>query len=860
MSEPSDETFADLLRRLGEDDDQDEVLLSQDFEELEPPTKVAALAPRPVSLPKPSPTPPPNLPKPSPTPPPIATPPDATQLFVSNTPTATAIADLPKTIGRYRLLSEVARGGNGRVIRALDVELGREVAIKLLLPGFGKNRVAVKRFVTEARINARLDHPNIVPVHDIGVLPGGEPFFVMKFVRGRSLSQIFNALRRGEPEALKEFTRVRLLQIFQRLCMGVAFCHAKGILHRDLKPSNVMVGEFGEVHLMDWGLAKIRGSRADTAGQASVVDDAQLSIEGRVFGTPLYMAPEQAQGLHPEIDERSDVYSLGAILYESLTYQTTYPLKGVEEVLRAVILDPVVPPRQRAPERDIPEVLEEICMRALSKGKAERYASARALHDEIEAFLEGSKDRAKKEKEAEAKIEEGKLRIKEHQEREKAIRDISLQRDLWRRTIPVSASEAEKQPLWELEQRLAEARGDELRAFGKAIDAFQQALGFVQNHPEARRHLADLYAVRLIQADTERNVERANHYAAQVRRYDDGRYSALLEGKAKLVVQTKPAGVKAFLQPILTREVVATLGPSSAIGATPASTELKFGEYLLELESPGFIRTETPVWLGRNETLDLTITMLRPSQLPEGFLYVPAGPAWLGGDPLAPSASPWKRENIGSFAISRFPVQMGQYLEFLNALVKMDPSEAAKRVPRATSTAGFYWHIGEDGQYHIPTADNDGDVHQPNFPVVAVSFEDALAFCAWLRARDGIPYRLPTEAEWEKAGRGADGRFFPWGDLFDPAFCKMRDSNPTRTLEAVGTFTRDISPYGVQDMAGLVSEWCDGWFDERAGLRPIRGGSWFYPEHNCRLAGRSGERTHIVSGARGFRLAISLEG
>jgi eukaryotic-like serine/threonine-protein kinase len=845
MSEPSEKTFADLLRKLGEDDD-DEVLHSEDIEEVEISTKKARLSRLP--------TPPPNLPASM-----SPNTPEAAHQLITDEPGPSSIADLPKELGRYRLISEVARGGNGRVIRALDVELGREVAIKLLLPGFSQNRIAVKRFVTEARINARLDHPNIVPVHDIGVLPGNEPFFVMKFVRGRALSQVFGGLRRGEPDIVREFSRLRLLQLFQKLCMGVAFCHAKGILHRDLKPSNVMIGEFGEVHLMDWGLAKIRGANQDAYMQSSQADDAQLSIEGRVFGTPLYMAPEQAQGYHHEIDERSDIYALGAILYEVLTYQTTYALKGVEEVLRAVILEPVIAPRLRAPARDIPELLEEICLRALSKNKLERYPSARALHDEIEAFLEGTKDRDKKEREAESKVEEGKARLLEHKRREQIIRDLSLQRDLWRRTISPSASEEEKQPLWDLERRLAEGRGDELRAFGKAIDAFQQALGFVQNHAEARTHLAALYASRLKQADTERNVERATHYAAQVRRYDDGRYAALLEGTAHLELKTKPENVKVYAQSILSREVVATLGAPSFLGTTPLSVALKFGEYLLEFEAAGLLRAKAPVWLGRNETLSLQLPMLRPSQLPEGFIYIPAGPTWLGGDSLAPAASIWRQEHVHGFAIAKFPVQMGEYLAFLNALAEKDHEEAERRAPRATANAGHYWRRGLDGTYAMPTSDPDGDVHQPSFPIVAVSFEDALAYCAWRRSLDGIDYRLLTESEWEKAGRGTDGRLFPWGDMFDPAFCKMRDSGSKRNLCPVGTFSRDVSPYGVHDMAGLVAEWCDGWFDETVGLRPIRGGGWLHPEQNCRLAARSGDRPHVVSGARGFRLAISLE-
>jgi serine/threonine protein kinase len=192
---------------------------------------------------------------------------------------------LPDTaLERYELLEPIGRGGMGIVFRALDRELGREVAVKVLhahAPG------AAERLVQEARILGRLEHPGILPVHDVGTLPDGRQFYVMKLVRGERLDQ--HVARGG--------TIAERLRVFERLCDAVAFAHAHGVVHRDLKPENVMIGAFGEVLVLDWGVAKLRDARPE---------------HGAVLGTPGYMAPEQAAGA--AVDERADVYALGGIL------------------------------------------------------------------------------------------------------------------------------------------------------------------------------------------------------------------------------------------------------------------------------------------------------------------------------------------------------------------------------------------------------------------------------------------------------------------------------------------------------------------------------------------------------------------
>ena len=200
-----------------------------------------------------------------------------------------------RSIGRYRDLAFVARGGMGTILEAEDPELGRKVALKIL--DDPSHEVARRYFENEARVTAGLEHPNIVPVHEMGFTSDGRPYFAMKLVRGRSLR-----------EALPGAGRMRLLGDFVKICDAVSFAHSRGILHRDLKPDNVMIGEFGEVQVMDWGLAKVRGS-PDSGERPGAARGGALhrTMDGTLLGTPAYMSPEQARGEVRALDERSDV-------------------------------------------------------------------------------------------------------------------------------------------------------------------------------------------------------------------------------------------------------------------------------------------------------------------------------------------------------------------------------------------------------------------------------------------------------------------------------------------------------------------------------------------------------------------------
>jgi serine/threonine protein kinase len=303
------------------------------------------------------------------------------------------LADIPDLgSSRYRLQREIARGGMGTVYVARDVELDRDVAIKVLNAGRFHPELA-SRMLREARIIAGLEHPGIVPVHDVGTAPDGRVFYAMKLVRGLRLDEFASEAKSQE----------ELLRVLKAICDAVAFAHAHGVIHRDLKPENIMVGAFGEVLVMDWGVAKMVAAKDDDSLSIEGSSDPRPNVEalsrstvgsaatvdGMVLGTPGFMAPEQESGDVAKVDERSDVYALGAILHFLLTGRA--PVGG--EAF-ANEIDPSVPPL-RGKRRT--RAIRAVCTRALSVDPAQRYPEASSFAGDITSFLEGGAVSAYKE-------------------------------------------------------------------------------------------------------------------------------------------------------------------------------------------------------------------------------------------------------------------------------------------------------------------------------------------------------------------------------------------------------------------------------------------------------------------------------
>jgi serine/threonine-protein kinase len=275
-----------------------------------------------------------------------------------------AAASAPDLSGtRYRLLGEIGRGGMGTVYLAEDPALGRRLALKVLDVPDAAGDLA-RRLVREARILARLEHPGIAPVHDVGRLGDGRVFYAMRYVGGRRLDA-FVASGAPVPERLR---------LFQRVVETVAFAHDRGVLHRDLKPENVMVGPFGEVLVMDWGLAKLLSGADAPAGASATrthpcAGASPHTGHGAVLGTPGYMSPEQARGEVDRLDARADVHALGALLCFLLTGR--------------------VPSGAAGADAGVPRPLRAVCRKAMAEAREERYPDAQALGVEIARYLDG---------------------------------------------------------------------------------------------------------------------------------------------------------------------------------------------------------------------------------------------------------------------------------------------------------------------------------------------------------------------------------------------------------------------------------------------------------------------------------------
>jgi tRNA A-37 threonylcarbamoyl transferase component Bud32/predicted Zn-dependent protease len=288
---------------------------------------------------------------------------------------------------RYALKRFHARGGMGEVWLAEDCDVGRAVALKRMRRNGTPEEQ--ERFLREARITGQLEHPGIVPVHELGSDENGQPVYVMKFVHGRTLTAAVKEYH--ESKTGREVQLLRLLEVFVSLCQTVAYAHSRGVLHRDLKPDNVMLGPYGETLVLDWGLAKVIGQAEGGEGGVSIAlsqsGESMESVAGSVRGTPGYMPPEMAGGEVEAIDQLSDVYLLGATLYQVLTGRQPRRGKSLPELLTEART--AGPPAPRSFDPAIPRPLEAICLKAMAFAKADRYAGAAALAEDVQRYLAG---------------------------------------------------------------------------------------------------------------------------------------------------------------------------------------------------------------------------------------------------------------------------------------------------------------------------------------------------------------------------------------------------------------------------------------------------------------------------------------
>lgn len=792
---------------------------------------------------------------------------------VSLPPPSDRAEDMPGRIAgpRYTLRETLGSGGVGDVVAALDREIRRVVALKTLQPSKSGDWVAASRFVEEARITAQLEHPNIVPVYDLGAAPDGQPYYTMRVVKRRSLRDVL-----ARPALREQWPMVRLLNVFLQVTRALAYAHSRGVVHRDIKPENILLGDFGEVYVADWGIALLLQGKSNLQihGDGSVPPPQGSGATG----TPGYMAPEVLKGDWDSVDHRIDLFALGVVLYEMLTGASPFPGRIMPEVILATCTRDPQRPRDIVPST--PLLLEDLCLQLLAKTPADRPATCEEVIKQVEDFLEGAKERERRRSEAQTLC----LRA-----RETVARYVQLEDD--RKRLAEEAEELlepikgwepvdKKRPGWQREDQAERAEKEAALVLAEAIELYTKALGYDAECEEAHRGLADLYWSRARAAEVHRAAAEQVYYEALVTEHDQGQYTAILRADAVLSLRTNPTGAHVIAQRFLERDRVLVAADERYLGRTPINeARLEPGSYLLTVKSPGFRDVRYPVLLRRGSHHDGVVQLYTDEEIGEGFVYVPGGVSIFGGDEEAYNALPRQEIHVPDFAIARFPVTFRDYCKFLDSLPE---EEAARRLPRDTQMAGGGLLVERiDGRWQP----NDGliegearkmfpraDGHFGNVPVCMIDWFDARAYARSVAAR------LPYELEWEKAARGVDGRAYPWGDRFDPTFCKMRDSRPfAQQPEPIGTFPIDESAYGVRDMAGGMREWVGDVFGDKTGAeldaepepppgtergestwREIRSGNWNQDHKWARAASRGGAYALSRGGGLGFRLAKTL--
>jgi len=731
----------------------------------------------------------------------------------------------------------LGQGGMGQVWRVRDPELRRHVALKVLRPGLGHRPEARARFLAEAQLTAQLDHPGIVPVYAMGIDDDGQPWFTMKEVRGRTLEEVAGELSPREH-----------LDVLRRVCEAVASAHARGVVHRDLKPANVMLGAFGEVLVLDWGIAREEepSGAVDTVRSDLAAQGDRLTRLGRVPGTPGYVAPELLEGA--PASPRSDVFALGQMLA-----QVALPL-------------------------------EEVVARCSAVWPDERPADASVLGRELAAWLSGEAQRER----AHELLQQVQQRSPEVRATRGRAATVQARAEAMDRSLPPGAALDTKRELWALQDE-AEALLREAALLEVEVEAgLRGALAHAPDDPIVHAALAEHHLDRLIEAREAARPTEALREEALLRRHL-GRVPPSVEAGQRARTWLRGTGrVRLRLdRPVPGRllrfeEVDRRLRavPSADLGVVDAvDLELPYGSYLLELGQlrlPFYVErlTETR-WRAPGEPDDRVIVVPH-EPLPSDQALVPEGWFIAGGDAAAPQAAPRMQLWVERFVMQRHPVVNGDYLAFLNELVaRGDETLAMACVPRASMEREPLWGRDTHGRFYM-RPDEEGDEWPVDWPIAVVDFDAASAFASWYAASTGLPWRLPTEWEWEKAARGADGRAFPWGDRLDRDFCRnVKSQGDYHFPASPDDHPEDVSVYGVRHLGGNFHDWCASPWDPvlaavdgqvaPGGEVPatkrmlvIRGASWNGRPTFARAASRiplvRNSRAHVTS----FRLVRSV--
>jgi formylglycine-generating enzyme required for sulfatase activity/serine/threonine protein kinase len=825
---------------------------------------------------------------------------------------------------RYELRDEVGRGGMGVVRRAFDRVVRRTVAWKAMRerkesgsrPSPPADSRAISRFLEEAQITGQLDHPGIVPVHDLGLDADGRLFITMKLVRGEDLARIIGKIHAGA----EGWNLARGLSVLQRVCEAMAFAHDRGVIHRDLKPGNVMVGEFGEVYVMDWGLAKLVGEpdskdirpRSDPASTRSAVEvDADVSelatMDGDVIGTPAYMPPEQAAGDLDRIGERSDVYAVGAILYHLLSGREPYSVPGRKlspgAVLARVLASAPEPIAAIAPEA--PLELVAICERAMARRVDDRYGSMRALEHDLRAFVENRVVTAyesgaiaelrkwvRRNRSLAATIAAAGLAVtvlagwallergraldhaaaaranadEARAERDKVFR-VSAVKSLtdlereWHELFPMTPARADAMSAW-IDRAVALIAGrkghesvlQEIRARGGTLEGGELDFGADVESKWWHDTLAELIARLDAFAGPRLDVPTLSSMRARVE---------VARGLAERTLVVPEAAWRAAIERVRSSPKYGGLALRPQLGCVPLGPDPSSGLEEFALAVTGEIPT-------RDESTGILSEIEGAAAV---LVLLPGGEFWMGAqseDPNGPNYEP----AVGNLEGPVHRIRLDAFF-----LGKHELTQHQWERVMATRPSSF--PAGEPYRGRMVTA---------RHPVETVSWDQVVEFTR----RIGCGVALPTEARWEYGCRAGTSTSFFSGATIEgldrhanlaDAFAKANHGSDSWTYEPslddgftvtapVGSLLANA--FGLHDCHGNVGEWCldqplpyaivpardgDGLraFESDLGRRPLRGGSFAQIPAGARSAIRMLDVIAFRSNLVGFRIAKAVE-
>ncbi len=757
------------------------------------------------------------------------------------------------------VIDKLGSGGSGEVTESYDEILGRSVAVKTLHDDLKEQPKLVERMIREAQAAAQLEHPNIVPIYALGVSPTKGVYFTMKRLRGDSLRHIITQLAFKNPAYTWEYTPSRRLSIFIRICQGVSYAHSKGILHRDLKPENIRIGNYGEVTIIDWGLVremvkkpsskeheKDKHAKQQTQTRAfgftateydlasKIIADSNPTIDGELSGTPRYMSPEQADMQNSELDKRSDIYSLGVILYELLTcFNPFYDKKTEDEIIDAVTHGNYLKPRQFATAENVPVELEAICLKALDLNKEMRYQTVDDMLRDIYAHQEGRPVQAYK----------GNVFTNFHK---------LLKRNPIRSAIFLSTLIS----VFLFTGIMHAVRSSQYNSVLRQVkDAMKDAYSkqeIMQTHLESKSGTLDMSSptIKTLQRNIDYQLDTATrilssipeshvmvpHYREQILLHRL-RYDALnmrldeINKDINLVSEffgNDPRDYSSELSEAIRIAKDALYGVCSiaSLDTTPYKSEVRIQR--LHIGEDGVIRgndfislrdfaskdsnsdsSDKPKESGDGEQTEATATddtsktgqdnytattPITSFNLEKGIYYIQL-----------------KTENGMELSIPIF-LRHAEARDILIKIPKAIP-EGTVYVPEGKFMKGganggtetlpaffigkqevtfaqymaFWKSLKDDSlkkeyiaKIQFRPEDDvqdawDGDCKlisplNPDLPVIGVSQKAAAAFCDWHGKQIGRECRLPTASEWEKAARGPDGRRYPWGELFSAEY------------------------------------------------------------------------------------------